>query len=264
MSQTLQHRHTENRQHVVSEPPGNGFGWRKLLGAAALGSAAALAVVSVAVFKAVVPPLAVMFVLLAAGGVLALRRGKAGVTGVVLASAGAMMFAAIGTGFVMGVIGAPEEPREFIPIVTGYALALVVVVSAVVVGVRGRGRGFEPSSSARIVGGAAVLALIVVTGWSLVARMNFESAPASAGDLRIGAREFAFDPAEATAAAGDIAVHVTNRGAGLHTFTIDSLGVDMAIPAGKSQRVAFQAAAGDYTFHCKLHPGMEGSLTVTK
>lgn len=268
MSQTLQERQVQNRQSDRSETTAerreDGLGWRKLLSRSALGSAFALAFVSVIVFKTVVPPLAVMFVLLAAGGALSLGSGKRGVVGVALASAGALMFAGLGTGFVLGIVGAPEEPREFIPLVAGYGLSVVVVVSAAVLAIRGRGRGFERSNAARTVGAATAAALVAITAWSAAARMNFESAPAAAGDLRIGADEFSFDPADATAQAGKVSVHVNNRGVGLHTFTIDSLGVDLPIPAGMSQRVAFEAAPGAYDFYCKLHPGMDGRLRVLR
>lgn len=264
MSQTLQERQTQNVQVDSSEIRADGFGWRTLLSRAAIGAASALSFVGVVVFKTVVPPLAVTFVLLAAGGMLALRSGRKGVVGVVLASAGALMFTGLGTVFVLGVIGAPEEPREFIPLVAAYGLSAVVLVSAVVLTVRGRGRGFERSAAARVVGTATLAALVAVTAWSAVARINFESAPAVTGDLLIGAHEFAFDPADATTRAGNVGVHVNNRGVGLHTFTIDSLGVDMAIPAGTSQRVNFDAGAGEYDFYCKLHPGMDGRLTVIR
>ncbi|HYN98122.1 MAG TPA: cupredoxin domain-containing protein, partial [Actinomycetota bacterium] len=236
---------------------------RQLLIRSAFGSATALAIVSALVFKTVVPPLAVVFVLLVAGGALALRTGGKGVAGVVLASLGGLMLCGLGANFVLGVIGAPEEPREFIPLVAAYGLSAVVVLSGAALAVRGRGRGFERSGAARAVGAVTVAALLAITAWSAFARMTFESAVAAAGDVRIDAGEFVFDPVNAQASAGKVAVHVSNNGVGLHTFTIDSLGVDMAIPAGKSQRVTFDAEAGNYTFYCKLHPGMDGRLDVS-
>ena len=265
MNQMLQETqsHIEQRPGTAGRHGVVGFGWRQLLSRAAFGSAAALAIVSALVFKTVVPPLAVVFVLLVAGGALALRAGRKGVTGVVLASLGGLMLCGLGASFVLGVVGAPEEPREFIPLVTAYALSAVVVLSAAALAVRGRGRGFERSGAARAVGAVTAAGLVAITVWSGFARLTFESAVAATGDVRIDASEFVFDPKSAQASAGRVAVHVSNIGAGLHTFTIDSLGVDMAIPAGKSQRVTFEAEAGDYTFYCKLHPGMDGRLDVS-
>jgi plastocyanin len=265
MNQTLKERQIDNRGTQGVRPSGSttGLSWRRLLGRAAFGSAASIVVLSALVFKAIIPPLAVIFVLLAAGGTLAGRKGRIGVTGVVLAALGGAMFCGMGGSFVLGVIGAPEEPREFIPLVGGFVLALVVVVSAGALAVRGRSRGSERSGTARAVGAATVVILVGITVWSSLARMNFESAPAATGDIRVGANEFDFIPEHITASAGEIAVHVDNRGAGLHTFTIDSLGVDLAVPAGKSQRVSFEAQPGEFDFYCKLHPGMDGRLAVS-
>lgn len=265
MNQVME-RQAESRP-IASAPQARqfeaGFGWRQLLSRAALGASALLAAVTVFVFKTVIPPVAIVIALLAVGGGLATRSGKKGVTGVVLAGLGAGMCCAMAGSFVLGVIGAPEEPREFVPLVGSFGLSLVVVVSAAALAIRGRGRGFERSAAARRLGIAAVAALVAMAGWSTYAGATFESAAALTGDLKVGAFEFGFTPDVVRTGAGELTFHVENTGQGLHTFTIDSLEVDVAVPAGKAQRVTFEAAAGDYIFRCKLHPGMDGRLIVS-
>lgn len=136
------------------------------------------------------------------------------------------------------------------------------MVASAVVAVRGRGRGFDPSRPAGTAAALTVALLVAVSAWSLYSRATFESAAAAAGDVRIEASEFTFTPAEIAIEAGRVGVHIENTGQGLHTFTVAELGVDVAVPAGKSQRAEFDAAAGQYRFVCKLHPGMEGVLNV--
>lgn len=262
----LMERTEQSRRPVSAGTPGRvetGFGWRQLLSRAALAAAALLAAVTIVVFKTVIPPLAIVFALLTTGGVLATRTGRKGATGVVLAGLGAAMFCVLGGGFVLGVIGAPEEPREFVPLVGSFGLSLIAVTSAVALAIRGRGRGFEPSKAARRLGVAAAAALVAMTGWSTYAGVTFESASVATGDLTVGAFEFGFTPDVVRAGAGELNFFIDNTGRGLHTFTIDALDVDVAVPAGKAQRVSFEAPAGDYAFYCKLHPGMDGRLVVS-
>ena len=265
MNQVME-RKTGSRQAATAHKPRRvetGFGWRQLLSRSALGAAALLAAVTLLVFKTVIPPLAIVFALLTTGSVLATRTGRKGVTGVVLAGLGAATFCVLGGGFVLGVIGAPEEPREFIPLVGSFGLSVVAVASAIALAIRGRGRSFEASRAAKGLGVTVVTLLVAMAGWSTYSGATFESATAASGDLTVGAFEFGFTPDVVRAGAGELNLFVDNTGRGLHTFTIDALQVDVAVPAGKAQRVTFQAAAGDYTFHCKLHPGMDGRLVVS-
>ncbi|HEX2054174.1 MAG TPA: cupredoxin domain-containing protein [Actinomycetota bacterium] len=264
MAQTLQEKKPAGAHGVegISKHPTGGMTWRRLLSGAALGAAAGLAAISFLVFKAVVPPVLLMLALLAAGGWLATRAGRVGAIGASLAAAGAAIYAAMGSSFVIGVLGAPEEPREFIPLVAAFVLSVVVLTSAVVLAVHGRGRAFDRSRAASVVAAVTTGLLVVTAAWSLYSGATFESATAASGDLTVGATEFAFTPDVLRAPAGEIFVFVDNTGKGLHTFSSEELGFDVAVPAGKAQRAAFTAGAGEYTFYCKLHPGMEGRLVV--
>jgi plastocyanin len=65
-----------------------------------------------------------------------------------------------------------------------------------------------------------------------------------------------------TPVAAGSTVTIRNDSASDHTVTQDSAGFDVAVPANGT--ATFTApAAGTYAFHCKIHPTMHGTLTVT-
>ena len=64
----------------------------------------------------------------------------------------------------------------------------------------------------------------------------------------------------------EVTLEVTNPDAFDHDFVIDELDVKVALPAGETTKVTFQAGPGTYTFYCSIpghrEAGMEGTLTV--
>jgi plastocyanin len=73
----------------------------------------------------------------------------------------------------------------------------------------------------------------------------------------------AFDPNTATATAGKVVFNVTNQDSVKHTFTIDGTDVDIALDPNGSGSAEAELDAGTYQWHCKIHPSMTGTLTVT-
>jgi plastocyanin len=90
-------------------------------------------------------------------------------------------------------------------------------------------------------------------------------AAASAGprELDVGAVDFAFDPNDASVAAGGT-VKVTNRGQASHTITFDDVQLDTGTVApGASAELKAPDAPGSYSYHCNVHPArMRGVLVV--
>jgi plastocyanin len=73
-----------------------------------------------------------------------------------------------------------------------------------------------------------------------------------------------FAPATGTAKVGTV-VEWSNTGSVLHNITFDgsaSCLSDSAFQPGGTWQVKF-TAAGTYTYHCTIHPGMDGKLTVS-
>ena len=88
-----------------------------------------------------------------------------------------------------------------------------------------------------------------------------------AREVEMTATDFAFDPDEITAEAGeDLAIVLTSEDL-LHDFTIDELDAHVAADRGETATGGFTAdEAGTYTYYCSVpghrEAGMEGALTV--
>jgi len=74
---------------------------------------------------------------------------------------------------------------------------------------------------------------------------------------------FAFEPADTTAAVGDT-VGWANSDAAPHTATLDDGSCQTGnIPAGGSGALVFNVA-GTFPYHCAIHPTMTGTITITE
>lgn len=73
---------------------------------------------------------------------------------------------------------------------------------------------------------------------------------------------FAFDPACLIVKSGS-SLTLTNKDSADHTFTIDGTSVDISVPAGQTVSGSIGGlSAGTYTFHCRIHPSMAGTIVV--
>ncbi len=75
-------------------------------------------------------------------------------------------------------------------------------------------------------------------------------------------QNFAFNPATITVSVGG-SVTWTNKDNTGHTVTFDQGGTTSdTIQPGSTYNQTFQTA-GTFTYHCKIHPTMTGTVTVT-
>ena len=109
---------------------------------------------------------------------------------------------------------------------------------------------------------ASLVLFVSLWGWSLAS--GNPTGPAA--DEVLVAKNVSFSSSALSMAAGEVTVSLANQDLFWHTFTIDSLGVDLPVPVGATRSVTFTAAPGTYEFKCRIpgHPeaGMVGSLTV--
>ncbi len=88
------------------------------------------------------------------------------------------------------------------------------------------------------------------------------TAEASGETLALDASEFAFAPTCVESGAGEtLEVTVTNSGPALHNLTIESLGIEEDVQAGRTITVQVKLpASGSVPFFCKYHVanGMQG------
>jgi len=75
----------------------------------------------------------------------------------------------------------------------------------------------------------------------------------------------AYTPSELTlsSSADCKLLKVTNNDGFRHTFTADDGTFDISLNAGETKSIDFSTiAAGTYTYHCKLHPSMTGTIIL--
>jgi plastocyanin len=89
------------------------------------------------------------------------------------------------------------------------------------------------------------------------------SASSEAPSVTVNIQNFAFAPPEVTAAVGET-IGWTNADSTPHTATTDDGACDTGnIAQNATAGLAFDAA-GTYAYHCKIHPNMTGTITITE
>jgi plastocyanin len=88
------------------------------------------------------------------------------------------------------------------------------------------------------------------------------SQSADAGQVAVEIKGFKFGPADIQAATGQI-IAFSNADSASHTATLDDGSCSTGtISSGKADGLVF-SAAGTYPFHCKIHPNMKGTITIS-
>ena len=92
-----------------------------------------------------------------------------------------------------------------------------------------------------------------------------ECADLTAGDtFTVTISGFAFDPSCLTARAAQ-SISIVNEDSADHTFTISGTQIDVTVPAGETfngEPVTGVVEPGTYSFNCRFHPSMTGTITV--
>lgn len=85
--------------------------------------------------------------------------------------------------------------------------------------------------------------------------------PARAADTAVSIKGMKFNPAEISVKVGDT-VTFTNEDSAPHTGTADDKSFDTGrLRNGQSATITL-TAAGDFPFHCAVHPSMKGIIRV--
>ncbi|HET9291965.1 MAG TPA: cupredoxin domain-containing protein, partial [Actinomycetes bacterium] len=99
---------------------------------------------------------------------------------------------------------------------------------------------------------AAMKGVVTVTGEAAAA--GPASASAGPREIDVGAVDFAFEPKDASVAAGG-KVTVTNNGQAPHTMTLDDVDLDTGtVDPGASAELTAPDAPGSYSYRCTVHP----------
>lgn len=238
---------------TVARDQVTGFGWRRLVRAAAVTDFLLLASTAVVLTDIEAGGFALATLVF-----IALLRFRKGTFALVLLG---LLFADVTYWMASGAIDNLRHAEGFLE--TAVPAALAIASIAGLVGAVGallrRGDG---AARAVAVGAVVVLVGVLVAG---AVRMN-GGAAARPGEIAIEARDVKFSDTTLEAPSGEIAIAVSNGDLFWHTFTIRELGVNVNLPVGADRRAVFDAAPGSYEFVCKIGPharlGMRGTLTV--
>ena len=82
-----------------------------------------------------------------------------------------------------------------------------------------------------------------------------------AGTVEVAIENFAFAPADVTAAVGET-ITWTNADSAPHTATLDDGACDTGNIAQNASAGLVFDAAGTYPYHCAIHPNMKATITI--
>ncbi len=245
-------------QESLSKETGSrdGSGWRSLLTWCTAGLIVLLLLVMFVFVGEIIPPLVLFVVMMAVGLTLLRRPGRAGpiVIGIAV-----LLNLLANLPFILPTLTVPVAAGDF---VTGWIL-VILSVAGLIAAIALLRRSQDGGRSARSIGIATVGLIAVALLAGVVARASFEEPEAKPGDLRLAAEEFEFSSDALESEGGQVSVFLENKDQTFHTFTIEELDVDVAMPGGVSARVTFDAEPGTYDFFCSPHKeDMKGTLEI--
>lgn len=185
---------------------------------------------------------------------LALLRWRNGLVGKLVL---AVLFADVLAWMVLGAItnitaGEPLGAVLIPAVLSGISLAgLLAAVASL------RRRTLAGSDAAVAAGLGAVVVVVAVA-----AAVVTPERTATAADVRLLSENVAFDQSTIEVPTGEVTVALENRDLFWHTFTVDELGVDLAVPVSGDRQVTFTAEPGTYTYYCRI-PGHESRMVGT-
>lgn len=146
-----------------------------------------------------------------------------------------------------------------------FILTLLVTIAAFVTMISGlsafRGWSADPIKAVGITSAALFAAGVIV---SLTVSSAVASAEPLDSDVIVAAQGVEFDQTQLVVSAGTSGFWVDNRDGIRHTFTIESLGLEIDVPAFSAQRADFDLDPGQYVVFCAVpgHENMKIDLTV--
>jgi plastocyanin len=245
---------TQNQRTFSPGGRDSGIDWRILAVWTGIATAVALLIFT-AIIGEIIPPIIVFAVLYGTAVWLTRRGGRAGTIMLAILSA---LFLASNAPFILPSLAVPASTVDFLMSGLLVVLALSNLVSAIA-----SLRRSSTGARAGLVGRATLALILLVVVAAVIGRVTYDSPPAQTGDIEIAAQDFEFSTDVIDAEGGEVSVFIDNKDSALHTFTVEELDVDVAVPGGSTARVTFDATAGSYEFICIPHESdMKGTLEV--
>lgn len=233
--------------------------WRTLLGLCVAGDLAILLYMVIVSGDSLALGLGVLFLI--ALGLMQFRGGTIGVVMAGVLSADIALWTT--SGAVSNFANGEALSALILPAYLGlFSLAGVASAVATVVTRKDPARGVRKATvfSRTLL---ALFLLITIAGL-LVPKTATLSARSS--DVALVTKGMQFSDAALVSDEGEISLRLSNKDLWWHTFTIDELDVNLAVPMGAERSLSFSAPAGIYDFYCAIPgheaAGMSGTITV--
>jgi plastocyanin len=203
---------------------------------------------------------AIAFALLYILGAVFLRLGRRGLVGSIL-----LLLLSLDTAFwmVTATVSNLQSQSPIVSVLEPLALSIVSAV-AIIAAVGSLIQRGVPAGARLPALAAAFIAvsLIAFAGETVLAN----NATGPSGGLALTIHNTAYSAKTLGANSGQVSISVKNQDLFWHTFTIDKLGVNVAVPVGSNRQIIFNAPPGTYTFYCAIpghrQAGMVGTITV--
>ena len=82
-------------------------------------------------------------------------------------------------------------------------------------------------------------------------------------DVSVSLNNYLFDPGTVKVGMGDVVAVRNGNARTPHTFTVNGTDIDLGLEPLETETATIDLEPGAYDFHCRLHPQMTGTLTVT-
>ena len=237
-----------------------GLGWPSLLRISVIVTIVAGFAVEVLLEEQFDPVITAIQVVNVVGLVLLANKPKAGTIVIAVAT---LVLVGFGGFFFILALSQPKSTVEFVINLVMLVAGLTSAVAVIALLRRSTERG--PSPAARKLATAGVAIVVVGAAFAVYVKVTLDEPEVRSGDLTLVAENLEFSTEELHANSGEISIVVDNKDLGGHTFTIDKLDVDEALPGGTSTRVTFEATSGTYRYYCAI-PGhdttMHGTFTI--
>ena len=188
-----------------------------------------------------------------------------------LAAIWAVLLLLLGVAFLAPSLSHVNSFWDFAPALAAIATLVAAFVGSVVSFLqRRRGTVRQTATIAErrtLLGAAAVVGVLaLLSGILHVTSVETVSADAKAGAVAVGMKNTEFNPTQLAVPAGQpVTLFVKNDDLGVHTFTVEGLGIDEVIIGGSEQLITIAASSpGSYEFVCEIpgHESMKGTLVV--
>lgn len=153
-------------------------------------------------------------------------------------------------------LGTPKSFFDFMPgvvVLPGALLAIGSIIASLVARRRGHIDTALADTEQKVIRVVLGIVVILAAMSAVLTAMDRSTADGSTADATVAMNDFEFEPEKLEVEAGTVLL-VKNKDPFLHTFTVDSLDIDVVLGPGSSELVTIPSdASGEIVYYCEPH-----------